>query len=82
MDLGRVLVAHDCNPSYSGGRDQEDSGSKPAMGKQFVRPYLKKYPTKKRAGRVTQVVEHEALSLNPSTSRKKKKKKKRGLNIN
>jgi hypothetical protein len=51
------------------------------MGKQFVRPYLKKYPTKKRAGRVTQVVEHEALSLNPSTSRKKKKKK-RGLNIN
>jgi hypothetical protein len=24
------LVAHGCNPSYSGGRDQEDHGSKPA----------------------------------------------------
>jgi hypothetical protein len=26
-----VLVAHACNPSYSGGRDQEDLGSKPAQ---------------------------------------------------
>jgi hypothetical protein len=25
-----VLVAHTCNPSYSGGRDQKDGGSKPA----------------------------------------------------
>jgi hypothetical protein len=25
-----VLVTHACNPSYSGGRDQEDLGSKPA----------------------------------------------------
>jgi hypothetical protein len=25
-----VLVAHAYNPSYSGGRDQEDCGSKPA----------------------------------------------------
>jgi hypothetical protein len=24
-----ALVAHTCNPSYSGGRDQEDLGSKP-----------------------------------------------------
>jgi hypothetical protein len=27
----RVLVAHAYNPSYSGGRDQEDGGSKPAQ---------------------------------------------------
>jgi hypothetical protein len=27
---GWVLVAHICNPSDSGGRDQEDYGSKPA----------------------------------------------------
>jgi hypothetical protein len=27
---GRVPVAHACNPSYSGGRDQEDRGSKSA----------------------------------------------------
>jgi hypothetical protein len=26
----QVLVAHACNPSYSGGRDQEDRGLKPA----------------------------------------------------
>jgi hypothetical protein len=35
-------VAHSCNPSYSGGRDQEDLSLKPPLGKQFARPYLKK----------------------------------------
>jgi hypothetical protein len=29
----RVPVAHTCNPSYSGGRDQEDHSSKPDPGK-------------------------------------------------
>jgi hypothetical protein len=29
---GQAPVAHACNPSYSGGRDQEDQGSKPAWG--------------------------------------------------
>jgi hypothetical protein len=33
--LSQVLVSHTCNPSYSGGRDQEDLGLKPAW-----RPYL------------------------------------------
>jgi hypothetical protein len=28
--LSQELVAHAYNPSYSGGRDQEDQGSKPA----------------------------------------------------
>jgi hypothetical protein len=28
-----VLVAHACNPSYSGGSNQEDHSSKPALGK-------------------------------------------------
>jgi hypothetical protein len=35
-------VAHVCNPSYSGGRDQEDHGSKPAWVNSSMRPYLKK----------------------------------------
>jgi hypothetical protein len=26
-----VLVVHICNPSYTGGRDQEDLGSKPVQ---------------------------------------------------
>jgi hypothetical protein len=28
---GQAPVAHTCNPSYSGGRDQEDRSSKPAQ---------------------------------------------------
>jgi hypothetical protein len=46
---GRALAAHACNPSYSGGRDQENCSSKPgelqfetSPGKQSVRPYLEK----------------------------------------
>jgi hypothetical protein len=45
--LSWAPVAHTCNPSYSGDRDQEEYGLKPALGKQFKRPYLKKYPMKK-----------------------------------
>jgi hypothetical protein len=41
------VVVHPCNPSYSGGRDQEDPGSKPALGKEFVRPYLENTQHKK-----------------------------------
>jgi hypothetical protein len=39
---GWVPVVHICKPSYSGSRDQEDQGSKPAWGNSSVRPYLKK----------------------------------------
>jgi hypothetical protein len=42
MKWCQELVAHAYNPSYSGGGDQEDNGLKPAPGKQFSRPYLKK----------------------------------------
>jgi hypothetical protein len=43
-DIGKsqVPVAHTCNPSYSGGRDQEDPGSKSVLGKKFSSLYLKK----------------------------------------
>jgi hypothetical protein len=37
-----VLVAHACNPSYSGGGDQEDRSLKPAWVNSSTRPYLKK----------------------------------------
>jgi hypothetical protein len=39
-----VLEAHTCNPSYSGGRDQKDHVSKPALASssQDTRPHLKK----------------------------------------
>jgi hypothetical protein len=35
-----VLVAHAYNPNYSGVRDHENQGLKPAMEKQFKRPCL------------------------------------------
>jgi hypothetical protein len=64
-------VTHAYNPSYSGGRDQEDQSSKSAWAK------IPNTHTKKRAGRTAQMVEHlpsksEALSSSPSTTKKKK----------
>jgi hypothetical protein len=41
-----ALVAHACNPSYSGGRDQ-DSGSKPAWANTAQDPIFKKTHHKK-----------------------------------
>jgi hypothetical protein len=62
------------NPSYLGGRDQEDQGSKPARANSLRDPILKIPNTKReRVGRMIQVVEslHSkggALSSNHSTS--------------
>jgi hypothetical protein len=39
---GCAHVAHSYHSSYSGGRDQEDWGLKPAWAKEFARPYLVK----------------------------------------
>jgi hypothetical protein len=64
-------VAHTYNPSYTGGRDQEDHGSKPAWAKLFVRPYLKKKHSQKRTGGVTQGV---GLEFKPQYHKKKKKR--------
>jgi hypothetical protein len=48
-------VAHAYNPSYSGGRAQENCGSKPS--RQIVQETLsQKYPTPKRIGGVAQSV--------------------------
>jgi hypothetical protein len=40
-------VAHACNSNYSGGRDQEDHGSKPARANSFPDPISKKPHHKK-----------------------------------
>jgi hypothetical protein len=70
-----ALVAHACNPSYSGGRDEEDLGSKPARASS-LKTLSQKYPTKNRAGRVAQAAQllskHEVLSSNPSTGGEKR----------
>jgi hypothetical protein len=44
---GWVPVAQACNPTYSGGRDQEDQDSKPALENSLRDPILKKPITKK-----------------------------------
>jgi hypothetical protein len=61
-------VAHTCNPSYSGGRKQEDPGSS-KLGKSSLDPILKKIHHKKRAGGVVQVVDPESK---PQYCKKKK----------
>jgi hypothetical protein len=50
--------AHVCNPSYSGGRDQEDGGSKTAQANSLRDPSSKK-PFTKRAGGVAQGADPE-----------------------
>jgi hypothetical protein len=57
---------HACNPSYLGGRDQEDCSSKPAWVNSLRDSYLEKTHHKKRAGRMAQ-------GSNLSTAQKKKK---------
>jgi hypothetical protein len=37
---GLGMVAHICNPRYSGSRDQEDFCLRPTLGKKFARPHL------------------------------------------
>jgi hypothetical protein len=67
-------VAHACNPSYSGGRDQKDHSSKPAWAKQFPRTYLKKPHHKKGLVEWLRV-----LSSSPNTAKKKKKVKRKTI---
>jgi hypothetical protein len=56
-------VTHACNPSYSGGRDQENQSLRLARGKQTL---FRKYPIQKRAIGVAPVEclpsEHEVVS--------------------
>jgi hypothetical protein len=61
LNTNQALVAHTCNPSYSGGRDQENHGSTPDREDSSRDPTLKtkqnkKNPSQKRDGRVTQGV--------------------------
>jgi hypothetical protein len=50
-----MQVAHNCNPSYSGGKDQEDPSSKSVLGKALFGKKKKKSHNK-RAGRMAQAV--------------------------
>jgi hypothetical protein len=72
--ISQPLVAHTCNPCYSGGRDHEDGRQFEASPRQIVCETLSpKNPSQKRAGGMTQGV---ALSSNPMPPKKKKIKTK------
>jgi hypothetical protein len=60
-------VAHTCNPSYSGGRDQENCSSRSDQAKR--KALSQKHPTPTKKKWVGGVVECEALSSNPSITK-------------
>jgi hypothetical protein len=64
-------VAQTYNPSYSGGRDQEDPGSKPARAKSLQDP-TSKIPIMKKKGGLAQWLKVKALSSSPSTTKRKR----------
>jgi hypothetical protein len=66
-------VAHPCNPSYSGGRGQEDHGLKPFWANSSQDP-ISKTLYKNKAGGVAQ---REGPEFKPQYCKKKKKKKER-----
>jgi hypothetical protein len=68
----QALVVHTYNPSYSGGRDQEHHGSKPAHANSS-QDLISKKPINKRAGGVAQGV---SPKFKLQYLKKKKKKKK------
>jgi hypothetical protein len=75
------LVAHFCNPSYSGGSDQEDCGLKPAWANSSTRSYLEKKPSKKgpveglkvQALSATPIQQSVSQSINQSINNKSMK---------
>jgi hypothetical protein len=66
-----VLGAQVCNPSYSGGKDQEDQGSKSAQANSSQDPISKKKPSQKG---LVECLKVKALNSELSTTKKKKKK--------
>jgi hypothetical protein len=65
-------VAHTCIPTYSGGRDKENHGTKLAKGNRSMRPYLEKPFTKIELMEV-EWLKMKTPSPNPSNAKKKKK---------
>jgi hypothetical protein len=72
--MSQASVALAYNPIYSGGRDQEDCGLKPAQANSSTRPYLKKPVTKIE---LVEWLKVKSLSSSPSTAKKPPKNKKK-----
>jgi hypothetical protein len=81
--LGWALLAYACNPSYLGGWDWENRGSRPAWANSPWDP-ISKITREKWTGGVAHVVgclllNHKVMHSNPSPTKKKKKKKKKSM---
>jgi hypothetical protein len=63
-------VAHTCNPTYSGGKDQEDHSSKPARANSSLDPILEK--KKKSQNMADGVAQGVGPEFKPQYHRKKK----------
>jgi hypothetical protein len=61
------VVTHTCNPGYSGGREKEDHGLRPAMANSSRDPILKKLHKKG----LVEWFKVESWSSNSSTTKKK-----------
>jgi hypothetical protein len=61
-----VLVAHICNPSYSGGRDQDNHGSRPGWTNSLRDP-ISKSPSKIE---LVEWLKVKALNLSPNGAKK------------
>jgi hypothetical protein len=70
-------MAHSCNPSYSGGRDQEYQNSKPAQANRSRDPILKKPFTKKGWWSAQSVGRVQALVLQKQKKKKKRRRRRR-----
>jgi hypothetical protein len=66
-ETSQVPVAHTCNPSCSGDRDQEDHCWKPAQGKILQDSILKKKPSLKMGVAMVQapVAQHKNTKKKP-----------------
>jgi hypothetical protein len=73
-------VAHTYNPSYSGGRDQEDNSLKPALGNNSCEPISKNPITKKKKNGQAEWLKVKALISSPSMAKKKKKRRPKDSN--
>jgi hypothetical protein len=65
-----VLVTHECNPNYSGDKDQEDHGLKPAQTNSLQDPVLEKILHKEKGWWSDGVAQGEGPEFKPQYLKK------------
>jgi hypothetical protein len=65
-------MAHACNPTYSGGRDQEDCSSKPVQANSLRETLSQKYPSQKKWGEGSGVAQGVSPEFKPQYHEKER----------